>query len=246
MRHVTKSQRPDFLAIFDNPEDLGSWSNFKGTYRAQYIGLQQKLYEDQRGICAYCEINLILSPTVGSPDFRIEHFHPQSDESANWRYRWDNLFATCSGGSASPIVDHEDRFTAPDLSCDAIKGNTIVDDIAFSPTSPDLSRNIFDFNEEGQMTISRECPDHLVERAQKTIEVFNLSSTFGVSDRLDRLRGGVVDGMRTKVAADLEQGKDIDVSLDELADIFFADNETGGWPAFVSLIQWYLGPAARV
>lgn len=246
MRQVEKSQRPECLNIFDTPEDLGSWENFKGVYREKYTALQRKLYEDQRGICAYCEIDLIPSPEVGSPDFRIEHYHPQSDESANWRYSWDNLFATCGGGSVTPIVGHEGRYTAPDLSCDAIKGDSIIDDIAFSPTCPDLNGKIFDFNEEGKMTIANECPDHLAEKARKTIEVLNLSSTFGGSDRLDRLRGGVVDGMRSKVAADSELGIDIDVSLGELADIFFSNHKGGGWPAFVSLIQWYLGPAAEV
>lgn len=246
MRQVAKSQRPECLDIFDTPNELGSWNNFKGVYRDEYMALQRKLYEDQRGICAYCEINLILSPAAGSPDFRIEHYHPQSDESANWRYNWDNLFATCGGGNVKPIVGHEDRFTAPDLSCDAIKGRRIIDDIAFSPTSAELSGDIFAFNEEGQMKIADECPDHLVEKAQKTIEVLNLSRTFGKSDRLDRLRSGVVDGMRSKVAADLAQGIDIDVSLGELADIFFANHMRDDWPAFVSLIQWYLGSAAEI
>ena len=47
--------------------------------------VQKQLYEDQRGLCAYCEIE--IKPQIirdeegcgGNADFRVDHFHPKSD-----------------------------------------------------------------------------------------------------------------------------------------------------------------------
>ena len=75
------------------------------------------LAENQKGLCAYCEMKL---PDNG--DRRIEHFHPKSDMSTehNWMLDWQNLLAVCHGGKSNKVWA-----TIPaELHCDAYKGDS--------------------------------------------------------------------------------------------------------------------------
>ena len=245
MKVVEKSARPLELSSFDTPQALGSWENFKGVFRDEYFALRRALFRDQRGICAYCEIDLIIDPANGNPDFRIEHFHPQSDGSSNWRYDWNNLFAVCGGGNVRFIEGQEERFTAPDLSCDAWKGDSIVDGLIFNPMDEALLGAIFEFQENGRMQVATSCPDHLKELARDTIKHLNLSGSEGCGRRLDRLRQGVINGLRQQVQSQLAVGAGIEEIFAELADALFPDDESKPWPAFFSCIRWYLGDAAN-
>lgn len=245
MKVVEKSVRPPELSGFDTPQELGSWENFKGVFRNDYVVLRRALFRDQRGICAYCEIDMINDPAKGNPDFRIEHFHPQSDESRNWRYDWNNLFAVCSGGNVRFIEGQEERFTAPDLSCDAWKADSIVDGLIFNPLDEALLGAVFEFLEDGRMQVATSCPDHLKELARETIKSLNLSGSEGCGSRLDRLRQGVISGLRQQVQSQLAVGASIDEIFAELADALFSEDESETWPAFFSCIRWYLGGAAN-
>lgn len=246
MKQTDKSGRPDCLRVFDEPDKLGTWSNFKGLYQVEFKKLQETLFSDQRGLCAYCEIDLIFRPAVGMPDFRVEHFHPQSDTSRNWRYDWNNLFATCGGGSVTPLAGvAAERYTAPDLSCDAIKANKILDEVVFNPLDGDLSQSLFEFDEQGHMRVASSCPEELVEKAASTISELNLSATDGGLNRLDRLRAGVISKLREQVMVSTDVGVDVPEALGEIAEALFPDDHEQQWPAFFSCVRWYLGPAAE-
>jgi uncharacterized protein (TIGR02646 family) len=77
---------------------------------------------DQYGLCAYCEQKV----SVDDPRHcRVEHFHPKSDHSKNWRTDWQNMLAVCDGGSAASQEERKCRPLPDNLSCDAYKDRMI-------------------------------------------------------------------------------------------------------------------------
>jgi uncharacterized protein (TIGR02646 family) len=170
MRRVSKSlcAPKDYQAfVIENPS--AKWSALSNTKELQGIkeNLKGALYADQLGLCAYCESKLHLANGAAVDDFRVEHFHPKSDETGaiNWHLRWDNLLAVCSGGNQNALADPS-KFTKPDFSCDVPKGEKILDGIILNPSCDiDAGDKIFYFQSDGRMVIHEDCPDDLRARA---------------------------------------------------------------------------------
>ena len=101
-----------------------NWAGFR-SHRAgaAYKELADALRDIQRGLCGYCEIDLIEA------DRQVEHVVPQSDPQQGAARALDsaNLMACCKGGTSS-IGDDARRF-APvrrNRSCGEAKGNKTI------------------------------------------------------------------------------------------------------------------------
>lgn len=88
MKKINKSSAPselqEYISQFPVGHDKHTWNDFCENVTAKRA-VQRQLKADQRGICAYCEIDLIDVPeekisadgSGDKPDFRVDHFHPK-------------------------------------------------------------------------------------------------------------------------------------------------------------------------
>jgi hypothetical protein len=140
------------------------------------------------------------------------------------------------------------RFTAPDLSCDAVKEDSdwvgvILDPIGDIPAFPRL----FEFKESsGAMAVDKAtCSAHLQTQAQASIDNLHLTSKVSVQpNRLDRFRKAVMEKLGEEMLKRIDGGMEFTDAATELARIFFPNASTK-WPAFFTCIRWYLGSAAE-
>lgn len=264
MKKILKLDEPAILRDFREQHPDATWEQFKNECQEGYHAVQAALRQNQRKLCAYCENDMLSFAGKGLDDFRVEHFHPKKrppEPPPNWDLDWRNLLGVCHGGSAKG-VGKEERFTAPDLSCDASKGDKILDDVILNPLYdiPAFSL-IFKYDEQGGMDVDMEqCPTHLQEKAKNTIAHLNLSQSQNRSKnakppkntRLARFREAVIRNLRIKIAEQMPQGHSTEaemetamkVAMEQLADVYFQDNDDS-WPRFFSCIRWYLGTAAE-
>jgi uncharacterized protein (TIGR02646 family) len=250
MKKVNKSMLvpqglDDYLQ--ENPND--TWGDFRNNDQAAHKVVQNTLRSDQRGLCAYCEIDLARYHGVGHDDFRVEHFHPKKrppEPPPNWDLEWHNLLAVCRGGSEKYLGDNS-RSTSPDHSCDVPKNEQNLTGVILNPLE-DIPAfpPIFEFDESGGMQVALNCPELLRDKAEKTIQYLHLDLRANViSHRLRRLRKAVIDNLRNQIMAELSMGKTEIEAASELAEIYFSSQQNSQWPAFFSCIRWYLGPSAE-
>jgi uncharacterized protein (TIGR02646 family) len=242
MKIIRKSITPPLLKKFLSDNSAADWSHFRKS-KARYHQVTAFLYSDQRGICAYCEIDLLknLSPTTVS-DFRVEHFHPKSPHSPppNWSLDWNNLLGVCHGGSQSDVEDST-RFTSPDVCCDVPKGNNdwtneILNPLSDIPAFPP----IFSYTEDGHIEIGEHCPKILKTKANGSIVSLRLNSA-----RLVRWRKELIEGLRDAIYSLVEDGSSEEDALELLSKALFPALQTKEWPRFFSCIRWYLEPASE-
>ena len=230
---------------------VGTWEAFRDT--DVYKDVVEQLFGEQRGICAYCEVDLIRTDGCGYSDIRVEHFHPKSDNHPTWTFNWDNLLLTCCGGNRNHLTgDNEDRFTSPDHSCDVPKANKILDDKIFHPArNAELKSLLFSYRTDGRMEVSEDCPALLKELALDTISELNLSPDVAekkskiATPRLVRMRAAFLSGLEEQVQSLLEEGNDINQTMEVLGEIFFPEDQEQNWTKFFSCARWYLGAAAE-
>jgi uncharacterized protein (TIGR02646 family) len=124
MKRVAKSNEPHELLAYRQAQPLSNWEGMRNDAlnggMQTYDAIVAALEADQGGICAYCEIKISRSANTT----RVEHFVPKAlpDPSINWALNWDNLLATCMGGSQRRSDPR--HFLEPpieNLSCDAHK-----------------------------------------------------------------------------------------------------------------------------
>jgi hypothetical protein len=80
MKKVSKTTTtPDLLGDYFQNNPFDSWQQFYANNGGPaYKQLKNTLIGDQRGLCAYCEIDLAQYAGDGLDDFRVEPFHPKS------------------------------------------------------------------------------------------------------------------------------------------------------------------------
>jgi uncharacterized protein (TIGR02646 family) len=249
MKKVPKGDEPDELLNYRREQPQGSWEAFKqGQGRKKAV--QKQLMEDQGGLCAYCEINLmLLGNGRGGSDFRVEHFHPKSDDSSgyNWHLDWTNLLACCHGGSSRNVSDSS-RFTEDhsERSCDVPKGDYEWDEVILNPLTLPANIGLFQFKRsDGAMrVIKKNCANAGVDenRANASVERLQLNAA-----RLCRLRQTVLNDLNGKLQAMcLRDGLELKDARKNLAKRTLRKDEYGRWPAFFSAIRFYLGSAAEL
>jgi uncharacterized protein (TIGR02646 family) len=255
MKKVCKSTEPQELSQYRNSHPHGDWARFKNSGGGKrYTAVANKLKSDQGGICAYCEIDLKSRSTQADHnDFRVEHFIPKSESTPQYNYHldWSNLLGVCHGGSDRYVVDAADRFTSPDLHCDAYKdqyginrSQDVLNPLSI-PAFPPLftfSRNV-DSNKNGSMSV---IPDNCTrsslsfDKAQNTIDYLNLNS-----EKLKKSRGKVLNTLNNSLRAEIAKGTEMKAAIQKLCKIYLSRKADGTWSPFFSTIRAYLGIEAE-
>lgn len=251
MKKLNKAgEWPPLLATYHDANPDEDWDNFRDI-EGGYEQVKIQLRQDQRELCAYCEIRMATFAGHGLDDFRVEHFHPKKPHlpPPNHALNWLNLLAVCCGGNVRGIGDTS-LFTTPNHSCDVPKSNKnltnkILNPLTDIPAFPPL----FEYTEQGDMTVSENCPQALAEKAANTINELLLDPTptkAAVSPRLKRLRRTVIDSLREQLTEALSRhGNDWDAATRWLCEVYFPENTGESWPSFFSCIRWYFGPTAE-
>ena len=84
------------------------------------------------------------------------------------------------------------------------------------------------------------CPKKLWNKAERTIRELNLNAP-----RLMRMRLAVIQKLEDDIAAELEQGAQLEEVLAMLAETCLVPDYEGISLPFFSVIRWYLGEAAE-
>lgn len=119
---------PGLAKYVDAVGDDATWNGFRDhNAGASYNELIERLIDVQRGLCGYCEIDLI------ELDRQIEHVIPRSDpqQGASKEMDFTNMIAYCKGGTSlvfapSEKSSDEARYRDPvkdNRSCGQAKGN---------------------------------------------------------------------------------------------------------------------------
>ncbi|MGS1070805.1 retron system putative HNH endonuclease [Burkholderia glumae] len=245
MKRVTKAAvAPSLLRRFSAARPDADWDQFRQS-DGRYRETAAQIRLDQRGICAYCEIDLLKADAPNKlPDFRIEHFHPKAPHAPppNWATDWTNLLGSCHGGSQRDVAD-PNRFTPPDFSCDVPKADNDWTADIFNPLTdvPAFPRFFKYVESDGAIAVDTDlCPEPVVGKATETIKRLNLNAS-----RLTRMRQAVIAGLRDQIAMLLEAGATVEDASKQLSSAMFPSDADGEWPAFFTCIRWYLGSSAE-
>jgi uncharacterized protein (TIGR02646 family) len=130
MKRVLKGREPLALTAYRLAMPIGKWDEMKSDAHnggsQAYQDCRSDLVTQQKGLCAYCEIDIWDNDPLKC---RVEHFHPKSDVSTqhNWALDWLNMLAVCNGGSNKHIVGggYYLEPMSQNLSCDAHKDRMI-------------------------------------------------------------------------------------------------------------------------
>jgi uncharacterized protein (TIGR02646 family) len=217
----------------------GTWNEFRDFEGGTAVKeLVQTLMDKQRGLCAYCEINLLDS------DREIEHFHPKHDDrqGANyWTFQLSNLFAACRGGSY-PHSGDSSRSLPPirqNLSYGAKKADKILDDIIVSPASLSVAPSVFSVSSSGEIKVdSDNCQitNTNEERVIATISALNLNC-----QRLRNARAAVWQQLEDYFQQDAEDGQTDQEVLRQIASIYLLPDDDGKLSAFFTTIRAFCG-----
>lgn len=225
MRHISKSEAPLGLTKYLNENSTAKWENFKNEDQVAYKAVCTLIKEDQLGICCYCETDFEISNTSSIKDFRVEHFYPKSEThlpntQENAHLTWSNLFGCCHGGSMNHIDDN--RYTNPNLHCDAIKGDNDWTNEILNPLRIPADAKIFSFEMDGEIIISDQCPVELKVLAKQSIEKLNLNE----KTYLKKAREAVRKEMENQSAILIQSGKTVEEALDFLKEALFSNTAT--------------------
>ena len=151
MKKILKSvQRPAELERFVLRHPVGDPSHNWGSARHAKKAVQQQLYHDQRGLCAYCEISLTFASPGNIGDISVEHFHPESDKTCDWAFMWSNMLGVCKVGREKNLTEQERVATGStdyerklNQHCDGPKGNDILDEIILNPLKIKTTESLF-------------------------------------------------------------------------------------------------------
>lgn len=260
MKRVLKGAVPPALVPYVQAVPKSSWeqmrndSNFNG--RQAYQDCRSTCITDQKGLCAYCEIDIRDNDPLKC---RVEHFHPKSDleTSHNWALDWKNMLGVCNGGSVEYLTDT--GFYLPprqaNLSCDAHKDRGIqrgqlpnaCEGWILNPLQLAAFPSLFRL----EMSTGKLHPNSVACNAvyfpgnkhasvqdlvQHTIAVFNLNC-----DRLAQERLRVIRDIERNKKHQREQGFDATQGLLNLTRKYLQYQ----WPAFFTVIRWCLGQTAE-
>jgi len=225
MKYIDKSFCPEGLANYLANNEQATWTNFSNEAQEAYKVVQETIKLDQLGICCYCETNFDISDQSPIKDFRVEHFYPKSltpitETNENAHLTWSNLFGCCHGGSRNHIDD--DRYTSPDLHCDAIKKEKNWTKIILNPLKIPKDAKIFTFEKNGLMKVLENCPDDFKELAQNSIEKLNLNETTYLMKAREKIR----EEMGNQFQNLTRSGKTPEEALDFLKEALFSNTAT--------------------
>ena len=247
MKNVLKSDEPrelaEYRARFARQPSPQEWKKF--AKRRESEAVAEKMLADQKGLCAYCEIDLTRR------DRNVEHFLPKhlSTAANNLNLDWQNLLLSCKGGlQADAVGDNEDpsyrRSFPPSLEacCNARKGDYEPDGRMLNPLTllpfPRLFRvGTLDGKLEAD---AAQCASAGIDpaHAEHTILVLGLNCL-----RLKNNRLAVIEELERELQELDLNGTEFDVNERALAAGHFG-NGNGNWPAFFTTYRNFLGKSA--
>jgi uncharacterized protein (TIGR02646 family) len=232
MKHISDAVEPQKLKEYRDSEPAATWNDFKNDAQDAYKHLVEYIVAHQNGLCAYCEIDLTET------DRMIEHFHPKSDSatSHNWGLDFQNLLATCKGGT-NPHAEDTSRSLEPlsaNLSCDQPKGRKNLDEIILHPRDIPLSPSVFTVGMTGEINPdSTHCEQTGVpiQKIKATIDELNLNC--------NRLKDA-----RRKVWDQLLESERRGETTDDLMSDFLLPGTNRRLFGFFTTIRSYFAPEA--
>lgn len=136
MQRIDKGPEPAGMAVLrgelahteertGRPPTPKDWNDLK--FGSQTKAMREALYNEQHGLCAYCQCALKKSAEYEGPGmFTIEHIKSRKDHPRRM-FDWDNLVAVCPGKSGA--YEH----------CDTLRGSQ---ELNVNPTRSDLERQV--------------------------------------------------------------------------------------------------------
>lgn len=248
MKNIIKGPEPSLLLQYRQCSPNNSWEHFQRARRksSRRHEVKNAITSDQGGICAYCEIDLKEADSNGNADFRVEHFHPKSDNSTshNWHLDWQNLLGCCHGGSQHGVVDSAKRFSSPDHSCDVPKGKKNLTGKILNPLQLPAFPPVFSCSRTtGELSVNEQnCQEHGISVAQANNTIIELRLD---ADRLTSFRSAVLNDLNERLQAYSRAGMDIGVARQHLAAALLNKNAKGHWPPFFTAIRSFLGRDAE-
>lgn len=248
------TQPPAGLAqyVADNPTSR-DWKSFRNEFTDAYKELANALELRQRGLCAFCEIQ--LKNTKGISDRQVEHWHPKEDSSGpiNWTFEISNLQAACTGRSqAHWFAEDPDRSAnpppGPNHSCGQAKGNVRPDTISitsrpYRPSELPIAPSLFIVSPDGGIApSSANCANggYSEVRVGATIALLNLDCP-----RLRNARKAIYDYLDGQLASYLAQYVDTEAALTALAQDLINLDSDARLPAFITTFRSYFGAIAE-
>lgn len=264
MKKIKKTSCPDVLTSYIVKHPIGdqehSWSCFcENTVNKRSVQKQIKI--DQRGLCAYCELDFLEVPAEQrtsdgkgiKPDFRVDHFHPKSDMSVpgkNWHLDWHNLLGCCTGGDERNVVDSK-RFIDEKTKrhCDAKKGDRVLDNIILNPLTEvpafpclwSISENstedeiILEASQDACNSVSEDC----YCKAKNTLDELNLNCSLLARFRckaLKRVQSHIKDKILSKISAGKVENQAVEEAIEEVMQMLY-EAKPCKWPPFFSTIR---------
>ena len=249
MKNVLKSLEPEELEKYKkrSSSEFIRWNQLKrNTTSKRKIrnSIWETLVSDQKGLCAYCEIDL------HPQDRCVEHFIPrhQSIPENNCDLDWQNMLANCKGGMENVDIsenENERRISKPPnrvACCSNSKGGYIPDDKLLNPLELPTLR-LFRFSSlDGEIRPDETACEKAgipIEYVQFTIQKLGLNvqrlknervSIIGeITEELDERDDGIINPILLKK---------------QIASERFG-NGKHDWPAFFTTIRWILGEGAE-
>lgn len=158
MRTIVKADAPACLAM---AEKKGwSWEDFVANDKAGYRACRQQADAEQQAVCAYTELPLDVDKVM----VHIDHFRRKGIYQ-KLRFKWDNLFAA--------VKDHRFGSDYKDRMVNSKNEKQIYASILIPLT--DNLQSFFHYATNGKIEPSANLTEAEQQRAQDTIDIFNLN-----------------------------------------------------------------------
>lgn len=262
MKRVPEGAAPDALSKYvekhPRGDPLHTWDAFCTGTSDRKKALMTALFQNQKGICAYCEIRLD-DPQVEvngvDRDIQVEHFHPQHDREnppvpeCDWALYWPNLYAGCLGSTNKNIIDPrhyaESTKTLINRHCGDYKGGDVVDADILNPRKIPLLARVFKVfyrgenrdelwlavNEDGCRSVALN-----PEVVRNTIDAFNLNCKL-----LTKLRFAAMSAVRNKIRQYVQRGNTPSEARKIAVRMAFSTDDAL-WPQFFTTLRIMFNP----
>jgi uncharacterized protein (TIGR02646 family) len=244
---------PPLLAGYLATAAPPSWRQFRHEERDAYEELCAALDRRQRGLCAFCEIDLVTS--VDTHAREVEHWRPKSLDAPGaslWTFGIGNLQLGCLGGSNKyPLADLDrtgDPPPGPNRSCGAFKGGndpleSVADIEPYRPQDLPEYPAMYNVDDEGGLRPIADCESFGLSAARlwSTIDFLGLNCT-----RLKNARRTIRQNLDAALTGYLDEavGGTDDERFDAAFELLARDTSPSAHehlPRFVTTLRSFFG-----
>lgn len=157
MRHFEKNNSPEIFQDFIRKNNPTSWDNMHSAQPQIYGSVCEELLKEQNDLCGYTELPLKEGHR------HIDHYYKRSLFPEKC-FCWDNfIMATMDSDFGARYKDKQ------------INRREMYHGI-FNPVV-DNPQDYFEYNSLGEIKPKEDIPEAIANKANKTIEIFNLNAT---------------------------------------------------------------------